>query len=140
MNELFVDTLHLAALINPKDQWHQKSVEIETATGNLDLVTTEDVLTELLNFYAEHGEFTRRKVSAFVREILLAVRVKVIPRREATFLEALELYESRLDKGYSLTDCISMNVCRELGITEILTHDHHFEQEGFKKLFENWKR
>jgi len=50
------------------------------------------------------------------------------------FLKALELYESRLDKGYSLTDCISMNVCRELGIKEILTHDRHFEQEGFKIL------
>ncbi len=134
MNELFADTLHLVALVNPKDQWHQKSVEVETTTRDFDLVTTEDVLTEFLNFYAEHGEFTRRKVSAFVREILLDIRVKVIPRNETTFLDALDFYESRLDKGYSLTDCISMNVCRELGITEILTHDHHFEQEGFKVL------
>ena len=134
MNELFVDTLHLVALVNPKDQWHQKSVEIETAARNNNLVTTEDVLTEFLNFYAEHGEFTRAKVSYFVREILLDVRVKVIARGETTFLEAVELYESRLDKGYSLTDCISMNVCRALGITEILTHDHHFEREGFKIL------
>ena len=134
MSELFVDTLHLVALVNPKDQWHQKSVEVETATRNLDLLTTEDILTEFLNFYAEHGKFMRMKVSAFVREILLDVRVKVIPRNASTFLEALELYESRLDKGYSLTDCISMNVCRELGITEILTHDHHFEQEDFKVL------
>ena len=49
MNELFVDTLHLVALVNPKDQWHQKSVEVETATRNIDLVTTEDILTEFLN-------------------------------------------------------------------------------------------
>ena len=134
MNELFVDTLHLVAIVNPKDQWHQKSVEVETATRNNDLLTTEDILTEFLNFYAEHGECMRMKVSAFVREILLDVRVKVIPRNETAFLEALELYESRLDKGYSLTDCISMNVCRNLGITEILTHDHHFQQEGFTIL------
>ena len=134
MNELFVDTIHLVALVNPKDQWHQKAVEVETATRNFDLVTTEDILTEFLNFYSEHGEFMRMKVSAFVREILLDVRVKIIPRSETTFLEALELYESRLDKGYSLTDCISMNVCLEFSITEVLTHDHHFEQEGFTIL------
>jgi uncharacterized protein len=134
MNELFVDTLHLVALVNPKDQWHQKSVEVETATRNIDLVTTEDILTEFLNFYAEHGEFMRMQVAAFIREILLDVRVKVIPRNSETFLNSLELYELRLDKGYSLNDCISMNVCRELGITEIFTHDHHFEQEGFKIL------
>jgi predicted nucleic acid-binding protein len=134
MNELFTDTLHLVALVNPKDQWHQKSIEVETASRDFDLVTTEDVLIEFLNFYAENGRFMRSKVSMFVREILLDIRVKVIPRSEASFLDALELYESRLDKGYSLTDCISMNVCRELNITEILTHDHHFEQEGFKIL------
>ena len=134
MNELFVDTLHLVALVNPKDQWHRKSVEVETATRNIDLVTTEDILTEFLNFYAENGEFMRMKVSAFVREILLDVRVKVIPRNETAFLDALELYEPRLAKGYSLTDCISMNVCRTLNITEILTHDHHFQQEGFTIL------
>ena len=134
MNELFVDTLHLVALVNPRDQWHQKSVEVETSVRDNDLVTTEDILTEFLNFYAEHGEFMRMRVAAFVREILLDVRVKVIPRNSETFLNALELYESRLDKGYSLTDCISMNVCRQLKITEILSHDHHFEQEGFKIL------
>ncbi|HXG86221.1 MAG TPA: hypothetical protein VNI84_19530 [Pyrinomonadaceae bacterium] len=79
MNELFVDTLHLVALVNPKDQWHQKSVEVETATRDFNLVVTEDVLTEFLNFYAEYGEFMRSRVSAFVREILLDVRVKIIP-------------------------------------------------------------
>lgn len=134
MNELFVDTLHLVALVNPRDQWHQKSVEVETATRNYNLVITEDILTEFLNFYCERGEFMRAKVAAFVREILIDMRVKVIPRNETTFLDALELYESRLDKGYSLTDCISMNTCKKLGITEILTHDRHFEQEGFKIL------
>jgi len=134
MNELFVDTLHLVALVNPRDQWHLKSVEVETATRNHNLVITEDILTEFLNFYGERGEFMRAKVAAFVREILIDMRVKVIPRNETTFLDALELYESRLDKGYSLTDCISMNTCKTLGITEILTHDRHFEQEGFKIL------
>ncbi len=50
------------------------------------------------------------------------------------FLKSAALQRSRLDKGYSLTDCISMNVCRKLGIKEILTHDRHFEQEGFEIL------
>ncbi len=92
------------------------------------------MLIELLNFYVEHGEFKRRKVAEFVRDVLLDVRVEVFFRNETAFLEALQLFEARLDKGYSLTDCISMNTCRELGINEILTHDGHFEQEGFEIL------
>ncbi len=30
-----------------------------------------------------------------------------------------------------MTDCISMVVCRERGITDVLTYDRDFEQEGF---------
>ncbi len=134
MNRLFCDTLYSTALINPKDQWHQSAIEIEPLVESVDLVTTEEVLIELLNFYSEFGKRMRFEVSAFVRKILLNPKFEIIGRSEMSFLDALELYESRLDKGYSLTDCISMNVCRELGITEILTHDHHFEQEGFTVL------
>ena len=134
MNRLFSDTLYFTALINPQDQWHQPAIEVEPLVESVDLVTTEEVLIELLNFYSEFGKRMRLAVAAFVRQLLLNPKFEIIGRSEMSFLAALELYESRLDKGYSLTDCISMNVCRELGITEILTHDHHFAQEGFKIL------
>ena len=49
------------------------------------------------------------------------------------FESGLALYKSRLDKGYSLTDCVSMVVVRE-SIQEVLTHDKHFAQEGFTIL------
>ena len=55
----------------------------------------------------------------------------VRPQSHQTFLDGLALYKRRPDKGYSLTDCISMEALREEGITEILTHDNHFTQEGF---------
>lgn len=45
------------------------------------------------------------------------------------------LYHARLDKGYSLTDCISMCTMQNGRITEVLTDDVHFEQEGFRALF-----
>ena len=131
MKRLFCDTLYFTALINPKDQWHQSAIEIEPLVESLDLVTTEEILIELLNFYSEFGQRIRLKVSLYVRQLLLNPKFEIVGRNQMTFLEALELYESRLDKGYSLTDCISMNVCRTLDITEILTHDRHFEQEGF---------
>jgi predicted nucleic acid-binding protein len=38
------------------------------------------------------------------------------------------------DKGYSLTDRMSMVVCRQLDIPEVLTHDRHFLQDGFTIL------
>jgi predicted nucleic acid-binding protein len=59
----------------------------------------------------------------------------VIPQSRSSFLDALALYEARPDKAYSLTDCISMDVMRREGLTEVLTNDHHFTQEGFHILF-----
>jgi predicted nucleic acid-binding protein len=47
----------------------------------------------------------------------------------------LALYQVRPDKGYSLTDCISMQTMRREGMTDALTSDWHFEQEGFRALF-----
>jgi predicted nucleic acid-binding protein len=46
-----------------------------------------------------------------------------------------DLYGQRSDKGYSLTDCISMAIMRQMGIADVLTHDKHFTQEGFHILF-----
>lgn len=134
MTRYFADAVHFIALANPKDQWHKDAFRVATGTIDDGLVTTEDVLIEVLNFYAESGEFMRQKVADLTHSILLDTRITIISRTDTAFHEALELYESRLDKGYSLTDCISMNACRELGIDEILTSDRHFAQEGFTIL------
>ena len=40
----------------------------------------------------------------------------------------------RIDKEWSLTDCISCTVMKDRGITKAITSDHHFEQAGFEKL------
>jgi predicted nucleic acid-binding protein len=50
------------------------------------------------------------------------------------FERAIAHYESRVDKAYSFTDCTSMVICRDLRITQVLTHDHDFEQDGFTIL------
>ena len=60
--------------------------------------------------------------------------VIVRPQSHQSFLDGFALYKARSDKEYSLTDCISMNVMRQEGITEVMTHDDHFTQEWFRKL------
>jgi len=60
--------------------------------------------------------------------------VIVRPQSHQSFLDGLALFKARPDKEYSLTYCISMEAMRQEAITEILTHDHHFRQEGFTLL------
>lgn len=63
---------------------------------------------------------------AQVEGMLSDAEIEVVPQHHDTFMAGLALYKTRPDKGYSLTDCISMNIMRERGISEILTHDDDF--------------
>ena len=71
-----------------------------------------------------------------VRAILESPNIQVIPQTRHGFLSGLGLYEKREDKRYSLTDCVSMNVMKSQSLSEVLTNDHHFEQERFRVLIE----
>jgi len=135
VNIVFVDTLYWVALFNDRDQWHERALAAGASLKNARFVTTDDVLVELLNFFSEHGERTRRAASDRVERLLSVANTEVVPHDHETFVAGLAPYKARPDKGYSLTDCISMNVMRERDISEILTHDDHFTQEGFTVLF-----
>jgi predicted nucleic acid-binding protein len=63
MSTVFADTLYWIALINSRDQWHQRAVSINADLSHARLVTTDSVLTELANFFAEYGDIMRRKVA-----------------------------------------------------------------------------
>jgi uncharacterized protein len=93
------------------------------------------VLAEYLTFFAMAHHYLRRKALANARRILESPDVRVIPQSRDSFLSGMALCEARPDKGYSFTDCISMQVMRREGLTDILTNDRHFEQEGFRGLF-----
>ena len=110
MTEVFADTFYWIAFTNVLDAAHEKTMVFSRAANPRLIVTTEEVLTEYLS------------------------TVRVIPQTGLSFLAGLMLYHSRPDKGYSLTDCISMETMRQQGVTEILTHDNHFTQEGFTIL------
>ena len=56
MNMVFVDTLYFVALFNPRDQWHERAVAASKLIAKTELITTEEVLVELLNFFSEYGE------------------------------------------------------------------------------------
>ncbi len=98
------------------------------------LITTDEALVEFIGFVSGHGAHVRTNSAAIVRETLSDPNVRVIHQTRGTLLEGLDLFEARPDKGYSLVDCISMVTMRRLRMTEALTADRHFEQEGFVAL------
>ena len=135
MRLVFIDSLHLIALAIHDDQWHELSQQIaESLTASVRLVTTYEVLIEFLAGVSRAGPEVRMEAVATVRDIMSDPNITLIPQTLDLFTSGLQLYASRPDKRYSLTDCISMTVMREQNITEALTHDRDFESEGFTRL------
>ncbi len=134
MRRVFADAQYWVALIHDQDQSHTAAEAISRTLQGVSLVTTEEVLSEVLAFFSERGPYLRGLAAATVRSMHVDSFVPIVPQSHQSFHDGLALYEARSDKGYSLTDCISMNVMRRQGILEILTHDGHFTQAGFIKL------
>lgn len=134
MRTVFVDTSFWLAIARPRDQWKDSAKRAWLSLGQVRLLTTDEVLTEFLNALSGGGEYLRRQALKMVRAILANANVKVLPQSRDSFRRGVELYEQRPDKEYSLTDCILMNAMRSESISEILTSDGNFAQEGFTVL------
>ena len=132
---VFADTFYWLALARPRDSWHSATYQWAGANTSTRIVTTDEVLTEFLNALAGAGPANRAHAAATVHDIRNHSQVDVLPQTRADFDAALELYEARPDKEYSLIDCRSMVALVSLGVSEVLTNDHHFTQEGFTILF-----
>lgn len=137
MKSIFVDTNHFTALLNLKDQWHVCAIAVEDEVRLAGKITIEMVLLEVLNYFSGYRPEVRQGIAGVVRRILSDDEIEVVLHTHAMFADGMALYEARLDKGYSLTDCISMNVMRQRGISDVLTHDNHFRQEGFQRAAVN---
>ena len=49
-------------------------------------------------------------------------------------MQALALYQSRTDKTWGLTNCISFVVMQQQNLTDAVTGDRHFVQAGLRTL------
>jgi predicted nucleic acid-binding protein len=131
---VFVDSVYWIAVVKPNDQWKSSADTAKKLLGDSIIFTTDEVLSEFLAALSKSGPNLRCAAVKMVRAIMDNANVRVIQQTRDGFLKGLIRYEQRKDKEYSLTDCISMNVMESNSLTEILTNDHHFEQEGFSVL------
>lgn len=127
----FAGTFYFLALLNPRDRASAKAVAFVPRSNDL-LFTTEWVLTELADGLCQARN---KPISATLyARLIIRPNVRIIHADHNLFDSGRALFESRLDKDWSLTDCTSFVVMRDQGITEALTADRHFDQAGFVAL------
>jgi predicted nucleic acid-binding protein len=136
MRQFFADTFYWVALLYRRDSWHQHVTAFSRTLMTEDILfTTDAVLLEFLAALSAAGPHLRQQAATRVERMLADPSMRVVEVTRAVFLDGPALYQSRPDKEYSLADCISMQVMRREGITDVLSNDHHFEQEGFRIRF-----
>ena len=90
MRTVFADACYWVALANSRDSLHEKALEVCEEIGNVRIVTTDEVLMELLNFYSEYPDFREIAVRV-VKEIMANPNVEVVPQTRKSFMDGLFL-------------------------------------------------
>jgi uncharacterized protein len=131
MTQTFVDTSFLLALASESDELHERALDWQQYARG-DLLTTEYVLVEIGDALC-HPE-NRPLAISILHDLEQSPRVEIVPAGANLLHLGRTLFEQRPDKNWGLTDCISFEIMRQRGILDALTHDHHFEQAGFRAL------
>src|SRR5438270_10491131 len=101
---VFADTFALIAWLNPHDNAHARvTAYLDGFSGRL--VTTEWVLMELADALA--APVARSTVVSFLQAVRADPFFDVIGYDSAAYRAGFDLFASRPDKAWSLTDCIS---------------------------------
>jgi uncharacterized protein len=132
-NLCFVDSACWIALLSRADLLHEQATRVyQQQFQNTRLVTTTAVLNETAN--ALSAPRFRSAILALHDRVRRSPSIEIVFVDPALWESGWQFFAARPDKEWSLTDCLSMLVCQQLNITDVLTSDHHFTQAGFKRL------
>ena len=128
---MLLDTSGLLSLSDKTDTFHGESARLYQDARRR--VTHDYVLAEFIPLAQVRG-VPRRGVLDYVSDLLHDASVEIYWLDEQAYRSALTFLWIIPDKSYSLCDAASFLLMRKLGITEALTTDRHFEQEGLVRL------
>src|SRR2546426_11729252 len=132
MSKVFLDTSCLLALELTRDQNHAPAVQhCQSIVQSLpSFVTTSFVFDGVVTLFNSRGQ--HEKAVQVGKSLLLSPSLEFIHVNQSLFHEGWEYFQQHQDKDYSLTDCISFILMKQLSSEVAFTFDGHFAQAGFK--------
>jgi uncharacterized protein len=132
IDRLFLDTAFIQALLNPRDDFHDRAKNLFPRVRSANKVwITEAVLVEVGNALSA---FNRPGAVKFIQLCYSTENIQVVSISTELMMQALSLYNSRSDKAWGLTDCISFVVMQQHNLIDAMTSDRHFVQASFHAL------
>ena len=136
MTHLFADTSGWGNLVDLTQPYHTMAVTIYRTARQQGrkIVTTNYIITELVALMTSPLRIARPAIIAFIESLKASPCVEIIHVNMNLDEQAWQLFKSRQDKEWSLTDCVSFMLMKQRSIMESLTTDYHFEQAEFIRL------
>lgn len=128
---MLLDTSGLLCIHHKAEPYHLQAGMLYKQAHNR--LTHSYVLAEFVAL-ATARRLPRLPALAYIADLLENPDIETVWIDESLHREAMTLLLSRQDKTYSLCDAVSFVLMRQRNLTEALTTDRHFEQEGFRKL------
>jgi predicted nucleic acid-binding protein len=128
---MLLDTSGLLCLHNRAEPFHAHARTLYHVAQRR--LTHNYVLAEFVAL-ANARRLPRMAALSFIVDLVGSPDIETVWVDTALHREAMDLLLTRQDKTYSLCDAVSFVLMRQRHLTEALTTDHHFEQEGFQRL------
>ena len=131
-DRLFLDTVFIQAVLNRHDQYQDKAKAFLPRVRNAaEVWVTEAVLIEVGNALSA---VKRLEAIQFIEQCYRTDNIQVVSVDTELLTRAMQLYRTRPDKTWGLTDCISFVVMEDQGLINAVTADIHFVQAGYRAL------
>ena len=139
MADIFVDTGGWGHLLDRRELYHALAASIYQLVRRQrrKLITTNYVIAELVALMTSPLHFPRPVGIKFIDDLKASPQVEIVHIDAERDEQAWQLLKRREDKAWSLVDCSSFIVMQDLGISEALAADRHFEQAGFVCLLKS---
>ena len=76
----YADAFYWIALLHRRDAWHQPAAEWQSKNLLAEIVTTEEVLIEVLNWFSARGPMGRQIAAQGVRDIIASSNTTSCPK------------------------------------------------------------
>lgn len=131
---VFLDTGYVIALLSRRDHYHAKATTLSYTfeQNQARLVTTPAIVFEIGAAFSRLSHRSAGK--KFLDHLHSHPLVDIAPLTPPRYDRAYRLFAERMDKEWSLADCLSFVVMEEYGLRDALAADIHFSQAGFRPL------
>lgn len=133
--EVFADTNFWIAIFDERDSHHENAtLAISLLPSQCTLVTSQIVISEVLELFAKSSSFIKEELVKFISELLKDPSLILEPSTPKLHEDTVVFYRKHSDKEWGFVDCSSFVIMKRRQIKEALTYDRHFIQAGFKAL------